>query len=246
MPFLGGQYYIVIIILQAICVIHCLRRGTQYFWIWLIIFLPLVGCLAYIFTQMSLGRDMRQMQSGLGSIFNPSGRISRLEENLKFSDTFQNRILLADAYLAAGQTGKAISLYESSLTGTFTDNEHVHLQLITAYFEKQRYDELIAIAKKIYKLPQFMRSRAHMQYAMALERTGQSEQAEREFKMMQGRFAYFESRYQYGLFLLRAGRKDEARQIFADMIDESRHLTSRERRNNYTWFNNAKGELKKT
>src|SRR5829696_7536428 len=97
--FAANYFYYITFGLQAICAIHCLRRGTQNKWIWIIIFLPLIGCIIYIFTEMFTGREMQEVQSGLGSLFNPSGRISRLEENLRFADTFQNRVILADAYL---------------------------------------------------------------------------------------------------------------------------------------------------
>ena len=239
------QYSSIIIILQVICVIHCVRRGKPTMWIWLIIFVPFIGALAYMFTEMFNGRDIQQVQSGMGAVFNPSGRIKKLEEQLRFSDTFNNKVALADAYLAAGQMGKAIDLYESSLTGAFTENEHVLMQLINAYYEKQRYADVIAIAKKIYKLPQFPRSRAHMLYAMALEKNGNNELAEKEFKTMKVRFSYFESRYQYGLFLQRNNRAEEARQVFSEMVDEAVHLGSIEKRNSREWISHAKEELRK-
>jgi len=53
----------------------------------------------------------------ISSVINPGGNIKKLEDELKFTDTFANRIKLADAYLAAGQTEKAAELYKSSLTG---------------------------------------------------------------------------------------------------------------------------------
>lgn len=101
MYFISNYYYIVII-LQAICVIHCLRKGKEQRWIWLIIFLPLIGCLVYIFTEMFSGNEIQQVQSGFGNILNPAGKIKKLESQLKFSDTFKNRVTLADAYLATG------------------------------------------------------------------------------------------------------------------------------------------------
>lgn len=245
MFFNDNYIYFITIALQAICVIHCLRKGSAQKWIWLIIFLPVVGSLIYIFTEMFTGNEVKQIQSVAGSVLNPGGSIKRLEENLRFSDTFNNRIALADAYLANSQAEKAIELYESSLTGAFFENEHVNSQLIIAYFQTGFYDKVVNTAKKIYKLPQFARSKQHMLYAMALERIGDYKQAETEFKMMKGRFAYFECRYQYGLFLVRAERETEARQVFSDIVEEGAHLNSFEKRYNRGWVNLAKDELKK-
>ena len=238
------NYYYIILGLQAICVIHCLRRNNQQKWIWIIVFLPLIGCIAYIFTEIFTRREIDQVTTGVNSVFNPSGKIRKLESRLQFADTFENKIALADAYLAAGATEKAIALYESSLTGYFTENEYVSAQLIAAYAIMKRYEEIIPIAKRIYKLPQFARSRAHMLYAVALEHTGNKEQAEKEFKMMSSKFAYFEARYNYGLFLYRDNRIDEARSVFTEMLNEKDHLTGFEKRNNFKWFNEAREELR--
>ncbi|HRI22493.1 MAG TPA: PLDc N-terminal domain-containing protein [Panacibacter sp.] len=245
MGFLSNNFYYITIILQVICVVHCLKKGKQTMWIWLIIFLPLIGCIAYIFMEMFKSSDLQKVQSGVGSVLNPNGNITKLEEQLRFSDTFNNRVSLADAYLSADHVDKAIALYESSLTGAFTENEHVLTQLIIAYFQKQRYQELISIANKVYKLPQFPRSKAHLLYAMALENTGSKEMAEQEFKKMKSRYSDFEARYQYGLFLIRAGRKEEARQLFTDMCGEVPHLGSHEKKFSRNWINLAKEELKK-
>lgn len=241
---LYANYYYIVIGLQAICAIHCFRKGNQNKWIWLIIFLPLIGSLIYIFTEIFTRHDIQQVQAGVGTVFNPSGKIKTLQENLRFADTFNNRMALADAYLAAGQVDKAIELYESSMTGTFVNNEQANMQLISAYFEKKRFDDLITNAKKIYHLPQFTRSRAHMLYAIALGNTGNTEAAEKEFAMMKGRFSNYESRYHYGMLLKRTQQNDAARKIFAEMVDEASHLSSNEKRNNRSWLNNAKEELK--
>jgi hypothetical protein len=241
----GGMYYIPLI-LEAFCAIHCLRRGTQQKWLWIIIFLPLIGSLIYIYQEILTNRSvMRTPKIDVGAVLNPGGKLKKLEDELRFTDTFANKIKLADAYLAAGYTDKAVELYTTSLTGAFAENEHVLAQLIIAYFEQERYAEVIPIAKKLYKLPQFARSKAHILYAISLEYTGQAEQAENEFKLMKGRYSYFEQRYQYGLFLVRAGRSNDAYHIFADMLEEQPHLSAVERKSNRVWFAKAKDELKK-
>lgn len=244
LSFLPSYYYFISIALQAICVIHCFRRGNQQKWIYIIIFLPLVGCIAYIYTEIYSRNSLRNMQAGLGDVLNAGGRISRLENNLRFANTFNNRIILADAYLAAGRTAEAIELYEGSLIGAFDENEHVILQLITAYFQIKNYEKLIPLVGKIYNKPQFARSRAHLFYAISLGYTHQGQAAEQEFKKMKAKFSNFEARYQYGLFLRRAGRIQEARTVFSEIVDEAPHLSTRERRDSRPWIAQAKGALK--
>jgi len=247
MFFDGGYLYYIIIGLQAFCAIHSYRRGTLNKWIWLILFIPVIGSLIYVFSEIlqNRGSIINKPAINIAAVLNPGGRIKKLEDNLRFTDTFANKTTLADAYLAAGYTDKAIDLYKSSLTGAFAENEHVQAQLIIAYYEQQRYPEVIPLAKKLYKLPQFARSKAHMCYAMALENIGETALAETEFKAMKGRYSYFEQRYQYGLFLIRAGRDNEAYTIFTDMLNEEPHLGPVEKKTNLVWLAKAKDELKR-
>jgi hypothetical protein len=245
--FFENQYFYYFTIgLQAICAIHCLRKGNQGKWIWVIVFLPIIGCLIYFFSEIITGRDMKQVQSGLGVMINPSGNLRQLEEKLRFSDTFHNKVLLADAYFQNNQTEKAIQIYESCLSGVFEENEHVLIQLIGAYSKMERYEDILPVAEKVYKLPQFAGSGAHMLYAIALEKTGHPEMAEKEFRTMKARFAYFEPRYHYGIFLIKQGRDDEAFRIFNDMLDEAGQLSSRERNSNRKWLSLAKDAVRKT
>lgn len=243
--FFNPAFYTVTIILQAICVIHCIRSRNQQNWIWLIIFLPMIGCIAYLFTEVITRRSIRNVQAGVGEVLSPSGSIRKLEENLRFSDTFNNRIALADAYLQAGQTQRAINLYEESLQGTFAENELGISRLIIAYYKEKRYDDVIRLTPKISKLPQFARSKAHILYAASLGNTGQPEKAENEFQQMNGRFGNFEARYYYAMMLRNYNRPDDGRKILEQIAEEIPQLSPVERRHNREWLRLTKEALKK-
>ncbi|MXV14253.1 hypothetical protein [Hufsiella ginkgonis] len=245
MSFINTNYYYVIVGLQALCVFHSFRRGTQGRWLFVIVLLPVVGCLAYIYSEILANRRVKTPNIDLAAVFNPGARIKRLEDALRFSDTFNNKIRLADAYLEAGYNNRAIAVYEPALTGAFAENEHGLSQLVIAYFNEERYDDAIRAAKKVYRASQFNRSKAHIIYAQALERNGQPDLAEKEFKAMKGRYSCFEHRYHYGEFLKRAGRHGDAQQVFGEMMDEAPHLGAVEKKTSRVWINKAKEELKK-
>jgi len=52
MFFSSPYFYYVTIGLQAFCAVHCIRKGNQQKWIWIIVFLPLLGGLIYIFSEV--------------------------------------------------------------------------------------------------------------------------------------------------------------------------------------------------
>ncbi len=243
--FFSNYYYYGTLLLELICVWHCLKKGNQQKWIWIIIFLPLIGCIIYFFSEIVSGKEVNQLGSGMGDIIDPGRNIRKLEAQLKFADTHQNKVSLADAYLQKGLLEKAIRLYEESLTGVFSENEYVLMKLIIAYSKVGSYDKIIPLAKKVYRSPQFNKSQAHIEYAKALARTGNTEQAETEFKNMKSKFADYEPRYYYGQFLLEQGRSEEAMTVFAEMTEEKKHLGSREKRLYSAWINKAKEELRK-
>jgi hypothetical protein len=243
--FFNSNFYIFTLILQAVCAIHCMRKGNHNKWIWIIVCLPLVGSIAYIFTEMFTNRDMQQVTYGVSTIINPTGKIRKLEAQLRFSDTFNNRVMLADAYLENRQVNEAIELYESSLHGNFTENGHVIKQLILAYYQQQRFEKIITATPKVYNKPEFARSRAHIYYAVALANTGHIQKAEEEFLKLKGRFSNYEARYQYSKFLAGNERMQDARQVLADIVSEESHLSSPERRANRQWIIQAKQELKR-
>lgn len=240
----GDYLYYIPIGLQAFCAFHAYSNGSLQKWIYLIIFLPVIGSLIYIYQEILNNRRISAPKIDVGAVLNPGVKLKRLEEEVKFTDTFTNRMKLADAYLAAGYTDKAINMYNTSMTGAFAGNEHAMQQLIVAYYQQERYTEIPPIAKKLYKLPQFARSKAHIAYAMALEQLGNIDAAEAEFNAMKGRYAYFEQRYHYAQFLIRQDKIEDAEKILTDMLDEQPHLSAVEKKSNKQWFAKAKDELK--
>lgn len=67
----------------------------------------------------------------------------------------------------------------------------------------------------------------------------------KEFLLMKARFSNYEARYQYGLFLGRKQRTEEAKEIFTTIIDEYHHLSPVEKRTTRQWISLAKEALKK-
>jgi len=239
------EYYYLVLILQAFCVYHCVRKGNQQNWIWIIVFLPAIGCIIYLFTEVLKKRDVSNIQAGVAQVVNPGGKIKQLEKKLQFSDTFTNRVALADAYMGAKMYQQAVDLYESALTGVFADNEHAVKQLIEAYHYLDKYEEITKLAPRVVKTMNFSQSAANLYYAFALEKTGQHHLAEKEYKEMNHRFSNFEARYHYGSLLLRHQRAEESLAVFQEMLDEGEHMNRKELGNGKVWISKAREEWSK-
>lgn len=139
---------------------------------------------------------------------------------------------------------RAIEFYERSLAGAFIENEHVLTQLINCYYKFKEYEKVLPLTKKIYGSLKFNRSSTHVKYAISLDYTGHLESVEKEFLSMKARYANFEARYKYGLFLKRHNRLAKALQIFNDLLGENSCLIPRERRSNDNWYELTRAEMK--
>ena len=114
--------YYLILALQGFCIYHSIKNRNSYYWIFLILFIPLIGSIIYIVTQVFSKRDVDKIQSEIATIINPTKKIKDLEKALQFSETFQNKVNLADAYFEIGGFNEAIRYYQSSLVGNFEND----------------------------------------------------------------------------------------------------------------------------
>ena len=67
--------YIAIVALQLLFVFHTVRTGRETIWIWILVFVPGIGCAAYFITQImpELGhsRTARKAQNRLTKAIDP-------------------------------------------------------------------------------------------------------------------------------------------------------------------------------
>ncbi len=71
MPVVG----IVLLLAQITCAVHVARTGRNYYWIYIIVFVPVVGMAAYFFAELlpelTRSRAARQAASGVVKALNP-------------------------------------------------------------------------------------------------------------------------------------------------------------------------------
>ena len=207
--------------------------------------MPLVGSLAYLFTEVIQKRHTTGIGDKLSSVVNPGGRIKKLERNFKFSDTYANRVALADAYLEAKMFDDAIELYESVISGIFDNSEETLKKLIEAYYKSGRLEDVVRVAAKLKNTLNFSKSQANFYYARSLEQTGQAAEAEAEYKKMNHRFMSYQQRYYFSMFLLNQNRNAEATALLEAILNEAEHLSSRERGDSSEWISRSQQEYKK-
>ena len=219
------MYYYLIIALQIFCVYHLFKNRNNYYWIFLIIFIPLIGCVIYIITQVYNKRDAEKITNEITHIINPTKKIKDLQKQLQFSETYQNRVNLADAYLEIKDYNNAIPQYLEAIEGNMQNDFYVIKQLIEAYFNIDDNDNVVLYAEKINSHLEFKKSRSQFLYGLALEKLGKFKAAETNLRAIDIRYSFYNERLILSKFLISRKKEAEAKEILKEIHTESQHMT---------------------
>lgn len=103
------------IALQVFCMYHVYKNKSNYYWYFVLFFIPLIGSIIYLFTNVFNRKDITVIAQEITTVINPTRKIKALEKELDFSNTFQNKINLADVHLENKDFENAIIFYEKAL-----------------------------------------------------------------------------------------------------------------------------------
>lgn len=228
------------LILSAFCLYHAYKNNTEQRWFWLIIFLPLIGSLIYLYYHFYNRNTISTVTENLNQAVNTNHKIEKLEREVVFSDTIKNKTLLAEEYVKVGAYEKAIELYKFCLKGSYADDPDLLMGLIKASYLNKNYDVIIDYVKPIENEKIFQNSEERIAYAWALFNTGAHRKAEEVFQAMDHQFTNYEHRLEYANFLLQENRRNEARDLLEILIDEIEHMDRNEKINRRSVYNAIK------
>lgn len=219
------MYYYLIIALQAYCLYHLYTNRNAYYWWFVILFLGPIGCAIYFITQVYNKRDAEKITNELAHVINPTKKIKDLEKQLAFSESYQNRVNLADAFLQIKDYNNAITHYLEALEDESQNNIYVIKQLIEAYFNSEDFKTVIEYTAKIKDQSEFKKSRTQFLYGLALEHEGEMEAAEANLRPIDIRYSFYQERLILAKFLLSINKNEDAIEILNDIQTESNHMT---------------------
>lgn len=224
------MYYYLIIGLQGFCIYHTIKNKNDYYWIFLIFFIPLIGSIIYLITQVFNKRDVENIQGSLSAIINPTKKVTDLKKQLEFSDTFQNKVNLADAYFEIRDYNNAITYYTDAKDSLFSSDSYVTSKLMESYFYTKDYNNTITSYTELASGKEKINAQNQMQYGLALDKLGKTNLAEKELKKIDISFSNYDERLSLAEFLMDKNRNEDARIVLQEIYDESKYFTKDNRR----------------
>ena len=224
------MHYYLIIALKIFCIYHIYKNHKPYYWFFVVIFLPIIGGLFYIITQVLSGRDVDKIQNELTTIINPTKKVRDLEHKIQFADTYQNRIDLADAYFEIKDYKNAIDNYEKSLEDKVQNSFHAIKQLIISYFQIEDYNKVLQYSDSIKTTSDFKGSSSQLCYGLALQELGRIEEAELQLKDIDRPYSNYNERLELAKFYLSHNKSEQGKLLLEEIYNESLHMTKMNRR----------------
>src|SRR5665213_1526643 len=247
---LSSPVGLVMLGLLVICVVHAVRTGNIFPWIYVMVFLPGIGPLIYFFMMivpdLVRGRAARRFASGTARAINPHRDYHQAMRDVEMVGSVDAKRALAEQMVQRGEFADATELYRSALQGQFSSDPALLLGLARAQFLNGDGADAQATLDALQAAdPKFVSEEAHMIYARALEMQGKDVDAAGEYARLVPYFAGEEARTRYGMLLDRMGRSDEARAMFQQVVKNLDGAPGRYRRAQKEWGDIARAALKR-
>ena len=231
--------------LQLILIIHVIKTGRPYWWIWILFCFPVLGGLAYSYLEL-----LPDYRRGGGSFFSRfKTRRARIKERriiLEETDTVQNRIALAEELRLGGQLDEAEEVLKECFQGVFKDDPYTLQEMGRVYADKECWVETLDAVQRANKdQDRIMRMELDLLRARALVGLHKTEEAETILRQLSLSYIGEEARYRLAELLATTGRQKEGRALLEEITRKFRKGNASWRKTEREWFQKAKVELKK-
>lgn len=239
--------YIATIAIQVIAAVHLFRTGRDTRWLFAIVFLPVVGSLAYFFVEvlpsLQHNRTARSVLRRARDTVDPNRGVREGALDYERSQNIETASKLADELTKAGRFADAIKVCSDARTGIFEDDPKILLPQANAEFGAGRYGDAIATLDYLReKNPGFRSADGHLTYARALEESGTADRALTEYEALARYYPGVEARVRQAMLHKKLGHAEQAAQLFAAILKDARLAPKHFRRSQREWLDLAERE----
>ena len=217
------RYIALPVLLQALLIIHVIRSGRDRFWIYILIFLPFAGGVAYLVVELLPAfftrRRINSLRGSMDQVFNPGGKLKRLEDQASMSPTFRNICDLGDAYLDIGRFEEAATMYQKALVPPFEKNDEYIYKLAFSRYKATDYSAADEVMQQLSRLNmEKLKAKESLLWALIKEGAGDFDHAAALYLETREKTGDLSYQVDYARFLQRTGQADDARKEYQIII----------------------------
>src|SRR3984957_12462840 len=232
------------ILLEVLLVIHVLKTGRNTLWIWLIIFLPMAGCIAYLIVELlpelSRSRTVAATRRNVQHALDPHAQLRRFQDEAQVTQNVASSQRYAEELLRHNRFEEAAGIYRKILTGLYEHDPDLMLGLARAQFGGGDASAARAtLDEAIGRNPQFRSPEGHLLYARALEAEGNAQKALAEYQVLATSYPGAEAAVRFAQLLKTQGRIEESRTVAKELLEQARIAPAHYRRAQRDWLDSA-------
>jgi hypothetical protein len=242
MGYFSGLFYPWGLLLWIAAIIHFIRRRPDTYWLYIILFFPVLGALVYLVVEAlpDLG-----LLRGTFKGFPRRKRIAQLNLEIRDNPSMGNFEELGDLLMDEGKLAQARDAYNKAIAARSTTLDCFYRRGVCTLLLGDATAALPDLEMAIQKDPghDFYRGAGLLAHAYA--QTGQKEKAEAMFQKAIERSTLSEIYLNYADFLAGQGRNAEARSFAQKVLDKKPTMPGYLRRRERPWFRRASALLKR-
>jgi hypothetical protein len=237
------QFFQYGIILQAMAILHFVRRRPETYWLFIIIMGGGLGALIYILVEVLPDAGLLRTTF---QVFPRRRHITQLQAAIIDNPSIGNYEELGDLYLEDKKYQQARDCYDKVIAAR-ADSSDAYYRRALAALEMNDYPAAVAdLEVVVARDPKYDYQRAAGLLAHALGKTGHPDRALALFADVTQLSTLSETQYNYAALLAEQGRAAEAREWADKILRKKPTMPNYLRRRERPWFRKAKAVLKKT
>ena len=227
MPILGA----LVLLIQFCFVYHVFKTGRPYWWMFVIMAFPVMGCVIYYFVEVFPGsreeRSARKAARNLVRTLQPDAGLKKKAEELTVCGSVDNKLALAAECMQHQMYDDAAKLYESCLAGAYANDGAILFGLSRAAVEGGDWPKAAhALERLKTHAPKTRPLDARLLEARLLEGRGETDAALSAYRAVLPAFVGLEARYRYGTLLMRLGMQDAGLEVMNDVLKHAKRFNS--------------------
>src|SRR3954470_10466643 len=239
---------LIVLLIQFAFAAHVIRSGRSYLWILPIMFVPLLGCIAYLafalLPEMARSSSARRLADDMVNTIDPGRGYREKKRQVELVGSAQAKRELADECIKRGYFKDAIDLYQSALGGGFENDPAMLRGLARAKLlagdgagAQAAYEKLKAAD------PVAFSADAELDYARALALQCKNDEALAQYERVVPKYPGEEARCRYALLLEKLGQHERAQRVFREIVESVRGAPSYYRSRQREWLKIARQNL---